>query len=71
MVDHIVNKVIMITGAGGGFGRLVAEKTVARGAQVLAVDVDEAGLDALQESARGSPGADRGGGRCRDLGLHR
>ncbi|MAI80816.1 MAG: short-chain dehydrogenase [Deltaproteobacteria bacterium] len=56
MVDHIANKVIMITGAGGGFGRLVAEKTVARGAQVLAVDVDEAGLDALQESARGRSG---------------
>ena len=40
MVDHISGKVIMITGAAGGFGRLVAEKTLARGAQVVAVDVE-------------------------------
>ena len=56
MVDHIAERVIMITGAAGGFGRLVAEKTAARGARVVAVDVDAAGLEALRESAQGGPG---------------
>ncbi len=61
MVDHIADKVIMITGAGGGFGRLVAEKTVARGAQVLAVDVDEAvqgpGPSRLRSHGHAAPAA--------------
>lgn len=45
MSNHIDGRVIVITGAGGGFGRLVATKTAALGAAVVASDVDQAGLD--------------------------
>ncbi|MFV0307761.1 MAG: SDR family NAD(P)-dependent oxidoreductase, partial [Desertimonas sp.] len=46
MVDHVAGKVIVITGAGGGFGRRLGEMTAARGAQVLASDVDAAAAEA-------------------------
>ncbi len=38
--DHLTGKVILVTGAGGGFGRLLAQMTAARGARVVATDVD-------------------------------
>jgi NADP-dependent 3-hydroxy acid dehydrogenase YdfG len=38
--DHVNEKVIVITGAGSGFGRLVAQMTATRGARVVASDVD-------------------------------
>jgi NADP-dependent 3-hydroxy acid dehydrogenase YdfG len=38
--NHVDGKVIVITGAGGGFGRRLAEMTAALGARVLASDVD-------------------------------
>jgi len=44
MENHIEGKVIVITGAGGGFGRLVAQKTAALGARIVAADIDEASL---------------------------
>ncbi len=44
MTDHIAGKVIVVTGAASGFGRLVAEKAVARGARVVGGDLDEQGL---------------------------
>lgn len=44
MSDHIAGKTIVITGAGGGFGRLVAQKAATRGALVTCGDVDEAGV---------------------------
>jgi len=44
MASHIDGKTIVITGAAGGFGRLVACKTASLGARVVASDVDEAGL---------------------------
>ena len=37
---HLGGKVVMITGAGGGFGRAMARQTAARGANVVALDVD-------------------------------
>jgi NADP-dependent 3-hydroxy acid dehydrogenase YdfG len=40
-VNYLDGKVIVITGAGSGFGRLVAEMTAARGARVVAADIDE------------------------------
>lgn len=46
--NYIDGKVIVITGAGGGFGRLLAEMTAARGARVVASDVDG---DAARETA--------------------
>jgi NADP-dependent 3-hydroxy acid dehydrogenase YdfG len=48
MTDHIAGKTIVITGAGGGFGRLVAQKAAARGAQVTCGDINE---PAAQETA--------------------
>jgi len=47
MVDHVAGRVIVITGAGGGFGRLVANKAAARGAKVVCGDIDEAALAAV------------------------
>lgn len=38
--DHLTGKVILVSGAGGGFGRLLAQMTAARGALVVATDVD-------------------------------
>jgi NAD(P)-dependent dehydrogenase (short-subunit alcohol dehydrogenase family) len=40
MTNHVDGKVILITGAGGGFGRILAEMTAALGARVVATDVD-------------------------------
>lgn len=45
MADHVSGKSIVITGAGGGFGRLVAQKAAARGARVTLGDID---LDAAE-----------------------
>ncbi len=46
MPEHIKDKVIIVTGAANGFGRLVSEKTAAQGAHVVCADVDEAQLQA-------------------------
>jgi NADP-dependent 3-hydroxy acid dehydrogenase YdfG len=55
MSDHVQDRVIIVTGAGSGFGRLVAEMTAARGAKVVAADVNaEAVVDLADElRARG------------------
>ncbi len=50
MSDYIRGKTIVITGAAGGFGRLVAQKTAARKARVVAADVNEAELHATVRS---------------------
>jgi len=44
MPNHVKGKVIVITGAGGGFGRLVAQKCAALGARIVAADIDEKAL---------------------------
>jgi len=44
MTDHVAERTIVITGAAGGFGRLVSQKAAARGARIVGGDVDEAGL---------------------------
>jgi len=44
--NYVEGKVIIITGAAGGFGRLVAQKTASLGASVVASDVNEAELEA-------------------------
>lgn len=61
MSDHISGKTIVITGAGGGFGRLVAQKAAARGALVTCGDIDAA---AVRETADGIVAA---GGKARAL----
>jgi NADP-dependent 3-hydroxy acid dehydrogenase YdfG len=46
MTNHLEGKVIVITGAAGGFGKLVAEMTARRGAKVVVADQnDEAAAD--------------------------
>ena len=47
MADHIAGKVVIITGAGSGFGRLVSQKAAALGAKIVAADIN---ADALAET---------------------
>lgn len=47
-VDHVEGKVIVVTGAGGGFGGLVSRKAAARGARIVCADIDEV---AVRETA--------------------
>lgn len=61
MNDYISGKTIVITGAGGGFGRLVAQKAAARGALVTCGDVDVA---AVEETVAGIVAA---GGRAQAI----
>lgn len=44
--DHVVGKVIVITGAASGFGRLTSLKAAARGAKVVCADVNADGVAA-------------------------
>lgn len=41
---HVTGRVVVVTGAAGGFGRLISTKLAALGARVVAADVDEDGL---------------------------
>lgn len=50
MSDYLKDKVIVITGAGSGFGKLIAEKCAAGGAHIVGVDVN---ADALEEVMSG------------------
>jgi NAD(P)-dependent dehydrogenase (short-subunit alcohol dehydrogenase family) len=43
-------KVVLLSGAGGGFGRRTAERLAAEGAQLVLSDVDQASLDELAAS---------------------
>ncbi len=52
MTNHIADKVIVITGAGSGFGKLVAEMTAAAGAKVVGADINEEGLKATADGIR-------------------
>lgn len=47
MTNHIAGKSIVITGAGGGFGSLVAHKAAARGASVTCGDINFATTQAV------------------------
>ena len=43
-MSHLKDRVVMITGAGSGFGALLAEGSLARGAKVVALDLSKAGM---------------------------
>ncbi len=48
-MSHLEGRTVVVTGAVGGFGRLVTEKCAARGSNVVASDVDAEGLAQLAE----------------------
>jgi NADP-dependent 3-hydroxy acid dehydrogenase YdfG len=50
MTNHVDGRVIVITGAAGGFGRLVAERVAALGGKVVAADVNEPELKAVSDA---------------------
>ena len=54
--NYVRGKVIIVTGAAGGFGRLVCEKTAALGAKVVCGDIDGAALESVVKelTARGA-----------------
>jgi NADP-dependent 3-hydroxy acid dehydrogenase YdfG len=56
MTNHVAGKSIVITGAGGGFGRLVSQKTGALGAKVMCADIDLAAAEATALSVRDAGG---------------
>jgi len=56
MGNYVDGKVIVVTGAGGGFGRLVAQKTAALGARIVAADIDRDSLDETIRLIQGEEG---------------
>src|SRR5258708_30213014 len=50
MSKYLQDKVIIVTGAASGFGKLISEKCAAGGAKVVGVDVS---VDALEEVFEG------------------
>ena len=57
MSEYLKDKVIVITGAGSGFGKLIAEKTAAAGAHVVGVDVNADNVNAVVEGIRAAGGS--------------
>jgi NADP-dependent 3-hydroxy acid dehydrogenase YdfG len=47
MTNHVSGKTIIITGAGGGFGGIVARKAAALGAQIFCADINAAAAEAV------------------------
>ncbi|MBL6690007.1 MAG: SDR family oxidoreductase [Pseudomonadales bacterium] len=56
MSNYVEGKTIIVTGAAGGFGQLVCEKTAALGAKIIAADVNEEALAAVVSSIRETGG---------------
>ncbi len=56
MSQHLQDKVIVVTGAGSGFGRLISLKTAAAGAKVVALDVAEDNVSAVIEEITAAGG---------------
>lgn len=56
MTNHVEGKSIVITGGGGGFGKLVAEKAAALGAFVTLGDIDGAAAEAVAAAITASGG---------------
>jgi NADP-dependent 3-hydroxy acid dehydrogenase YdfG len=57
MTNHISHKSIIITGAGGGFGRLVSEKAAALGGKITCADLDLDAAESVASSIRASGGS--------------
>lgn len=57
MTNHVAGKSIVITGAGGGFGRLVAHKAAALGARITCGDIDLTAAQATADAVASAGGA--------------
>ncbi len=60
MSNYIEDKVIIVTGAGGGFGRLICQKAGALGANLVCADIDKATLDETVELVTAAGGTASG-----------
>lgn len=56
MAEPIADRVVMVTGAASGFGRLVCSKCAALGAKMVCADLDEEGLAATVADIRDAGG---------------
>ena len=56
MSQYLAGKVIIVTGAGGGFGRLISEKCAAGGAKVVGVDVNGDDVEQVFSGIRAAGG---------------
>lgn len=56
MSNHVEGRVVVVTGAAGGFGRLVAQKAAALGGRIVGADVNEAELKITIESIEAEDG---------------
>ena len=65
MSQYLAGKVIIVTGAGSGFGRLIAQKCAAAGAKVVGVDVNGDNLDEVISSITAAGG--EGVGKVADV----
>jgi 2-keto-3-deoxy-L-fuconate dehydrogenase len=52
MADRLKSKTVLITAAGQGIGRAIAESFIREGARVWATDLDEAKLEGLERATR-------------------
>ena len=55
-MSYIEGKVIVITGAASGFGKLVTEKAIQKGAKVVAADINQKALESLEASIQENAG---------------
>lgn len=56
MPEYLKDKVVVVTGAGHGFGQRIVEKLSTRGSKVVGVDIDEAALEPVFRAIRDSGG---------------
>ena len=56
MSNHIAGKVIIVTGSGGGFGRLVSQKAAAAGARLVCADINADAVAATVEAITAAGG---------------
>ncbi|MEZ5379576.1 MAG: SDR family oxidoreductase [Acidimicrobiales bacterium] len=55
--SHLVGRTVIVTGAAGGFGRLVSQKAAAREAHLVCCDLDQERLDELVGEIRDAGGS--------------
>lgn len=56
MSQHLADKVVVVTGAGSGFGRLISQKCAAGGAKVVCLDVHADNVEVVTDGIREAGG---------------